>query len=264
MQTSREGETMTVPASWMPSAKMSRVHIHWTGGGHRANATDKKAYHILIESDGNLIRGVRSIKANEPGSGMARASHTLNANSGAIGVSMCCMANSKESPFNAGTAPMTKVQWDTMVEVVAELAKRYGIPVTPQTILTHAEIQPNLGIKQKNKWDVVRLAFDSSVQGHRPVGDRMRREIAAVLDGMASAPTPTGSALPADMKPPRFRVVGVRPSTLNLRDAPNGVKKGALTENTVVEKLSESDGWWQIRTPGGFVGWVFSSFLKPE
>ena len=73
---------MTVPAAWMPAARMSRIHVHWTAGGHRANATDKKSYHILIEGDGKLVRADHSVKANEPGSGMTPASHTLNANSG--------------------------------------------------------------------------------------------------------------------------------------------------------------------------------------
>jgi hypothetical protein len=252
---------MTVPKAWMPAASMERIHIHWTAGGHKANATDKRSYHILIEGDGNLVRADTSIKANEAGSGMRQASHTLNANTGAIGISMCCMAGAVESPFNAGRSPMTKPQWDKMIEVAADLAKRYRIPVTPKTILTHAEVEPNLGIRQRNKWDVVRLAFDSSVKGHAAVGDRLRSQVAAKLDAL----TPDFSGpLPDDMKPPRFRVTGVSPSTLNFRDAPNGEKKGELAEGIIVEKLSESGDWWQVRTTGGFVGWVFSSFLAPE
>jgi hypothetical protein len=252
---------MTVPQTWMPAANMERIHVHWTAGGHKANATDKAHYHILIEGDGNLVRADKSIKANERGSRLSQASHTLNANTGAIGVSMCCMAGATETPFDAGRSPMTQVQWDTMVEVVADLAKRYGIFVTPKTILTHAEVEPNLGIRQRQKWDITRLAFDSSVKGHAAVGDKMRREVAAALDGLL--PRRSGSALPSSMLPPRFRVTGVVPSTLNFRDGPNGVKKGELREGTVVEKLSESDDWWQVRTRGGHVGWVFSSFLSP-
>jgi hypothetical protein len=253
---------MVVPSAWMPAANMSRIHVHWTAGGHKANATDKQSYHILVEADGHLVRADKSIKANEEGSGLVPASHTLNANTGAIGVSMCCMAGAIERPFDAGRSPMTKVQWDTMINVVADLAKRYRIPVTPKTILTHAEVEPNLGIRQRNKWDIVRLAFDPSVQGHRQVGDRMRGEIAVALDRMA--PDSPGTDLPADMMPQRFRVTGVAPSTLTFRDGPNGAKKGELPENTVVEKLSTSGDWWLVRTPAGFVGWVFSSFLTPE
>jgi hypothetical protein len=251
---------MTVPRAWMPAANMQRIHIHWTAGGHNANATDKAHYHILIEGDGELVRADKSIKANERGSRMRRASHTLNANTGAIGVSMCSMAGARERPFNAGRWPMTKAQWDIMVKVVADLAKRYRILVTPKTILTHAEVQPNLGIRQRNKWDITRLAFDASVRGFKAVGDKMRQEVADVLDGNSRW---RGTGIPSSMRAPRYRVDGVSPSTLNFRDAPNGEKKGELRENMVVEKLSEAGDWWEVRTTGGYIGWVYSSFLTP-
>lgn len=250
----------SLPNTWMPAAAMKRVHVHWTGGGHSANATDKNAYHVLIESDGNLVRGNKSIAANAPGSGMTPASHTKNANTGAIGVSICCMLNAVESPFKTGPAPMNKVQWDAMVQVVARLAEKYRIPVTRETILTHAEVQPTLGIKQRNKWDITRLSFDASIVGHRPIGDRMRNEVAVALDGLSPATEP--GVLPPETRLPRFKVRGVKPSTLNVRDAPAGNKIGELSEGTSVERLAMAQAWWQIRTPGGFVGWVSSDFLE--
>jgi hypothetical protein len=250
-----------VPKSWKPKADMKRFHVHWTAGGHKANSTDKAAYHILIEGDGNLVRGDKSMAANAKGAGMKQASRTLNANTGAIGVSMCCMANAKENPFDAGKFPMTEKQWDKMIEVVAELAETYGIMVTPVTVLSHAEVWPNLNIKQKNKWDIVRCAFDSSTLGHREVGDLMRAEIAAVMDrGIPEIPV---DEIPQEMKPPKYRVSGVWPSTLNFRDAPNGKRVGSLPERTVVERLGAVDAWWRVRTRQGFIGWVFSDFLKP-
>jgi SH3-like domain-containing protein len=86
--------------------------------------------------------------------------------------------------------------------------------------------------------------------------------VAALLDqatGWAGQP----ERPPDDMKLPRLRVKGVRPSTLNFRDAPNGEKRGALPENTVVERIALFGNWSQVRTPAGHVGWVFSSFLQP-
>jgi hypothetical protein len=253
---------MAIPKAWMPAAKMSRIHIHWTAGGHTANATDRKSYHILVQKDGSLVRGDHPINANAEGSGLPRASHTLNANSGAIGVSMCCMGGKdvRENPFVAGRFAMSREQWDAMVQVVSELSRRYAIPVTLKTILTHAEVEPNLGIKQRQKWDITRLAFDSSVVGARAVGDRLRREVAAVLD--AASPRDSGG-IPDEMKPPKFRVAGVSPSTLNFRDGPNGTKKGELPEGALVERLNEDGQWWQVRTAAGFVGWVASEFLRP-
>lgn len=251
---------VSIPNAWMPAAAMRRIHVHWTGGGHTANATDKNAYHILVESNGNLVRGNKSIAANAPGSGMTPASHTKDANTGAIGISMCCMLNAVESPFSTGSAPMTKTQWDVMTGAVAILARKYNIPVTRSTILTHAEVQPTLGIAQNNKWDVVRLSFDASVVGHAAVGDRMRREVAVALDALNGS----GSAgpIPDEMKLPRFRVKGVAPSTLSFRDAPGGTKVGELPEGTIVERMAMSQSWSQVRSPGGFVGWVSSDFLQ--
>jgi hypothetical protein len=54
----------------------------------------------------------------------------------------------------------TKAQWDKMIQVVAELARHYRIPITPKTVLTHAEVQSNFGIAQRGKWDITRLPFD--------------------------------------------------------------------------------------------------------
>ncbi len=249
----------TIPDEWMPEVLMERIHLHWTAGHHSASDYERTRYHILVEGDGRLVRGKNSIAGNARGSTSPITSHTLNANTGAIGVSLCCMALAKEVPYTPGPAAMTRAQWVASIAVVAQLASRYRILVTPQTILTHAEVETNLRITQENKWDITRLAFDDSIRGFGPIGDRMRREVAAALDiqsGVASTP-PQHPAL----RLPRYKVRGVAPSTLNFRSAPGGEKVGALAEGTRVERLSISDGWWQVRIAPGFVGWVWSSFL---
>lgn len=171
-----------VPADWMPAAQMNRVIVHWTAGAHRASGLDRSHYHILIEGDGKLIRGIPSIDLNDArGVKPGYAAHTLNCNTGSIGVSLCCMAGAVESPFNAGSAPMTRKQWDTIPPVLADLCRRYSIPVTPSTVLSHAEVQGTLGIKQKGKWDVSRLAFDPSVRGGTACGDLFRGGVLALV-----------------------------------------------------------------------------------
>jgi hypothetical protein len=249
----------SIPSSWMPDAAMKRVHVHWTAGTHTANSTDKNSYHILVEGDGNLVRGDKSIAANAPGApSSGHASHTKNANTGAIGISMCSMTGAIESPFSSGSHPLKEIQWDTMIKAVAQLAKRYDIPVTRQTVLTHAEVQPTLGIKQNNKWDINKLSFTNAFVGHYPIGDEMRRRIAIELDGLNPS---MGGGLSSDLKLPRFRVKGVAPSTLNFRSSPGGDKVGELPENTLVERIAMQQAWWQVRTPKGHVGWVSSDFI---
>lgn len=175
-----EPETL-VPMSWMPWAQMKGIIWHWTAGTHKANAVDKKPYHIIIEGDGKLIRGDYSIKDNEPPAKADRAHHTLNCNTGYIGTSMAGMKDAKESPFSAGPYPITLVQWQTMSKVLADLCLRYGIPVTESTVLSHAEVEKTLGIKQRNKWDVARLPFDSTLIGAKAIGDEMRKEVKKLL-----------------------------------------------------------------------------------
>ena len=160
-----------IPKTWMPNVSMKRIHLHWTAGGHKANSTDKKAYHVLVEGSGKMVRGKFSIADNVNPKPGKYAAHTARANTGAIGVSMCCMAGARERPFNAGSSPMTEEQWDTAIAAIAQLARKYNILVTDETILTHAEVWPTLNIRQKNKWDVTRLAFNDKVQGHRDVRD---------------------------------------------------------------------------------------------
>ncbi|PWE57119.1 N-acetylmuramoyl-L-alanine amidase [Metarhizobium album] len=163
-----------IPADWMPAAKMERIICHWTAGAHKASEFDRQHYHILIEDDGKLIRGIPSIKLNEAPAKAGYAAHTLNCNSGSIGVSLCCMGGSHESPFDPGKYPMTAKQFDVLSSVVAELCRRYGIKITDKTVLSHAEVQGNLGIQQRGKWDFTRLAFDPSVIGARACGDKLR------------------------------------------------------------------------------------------
>ncbi len=246
---------------WMPEAKIQRIHLHWTAGKHQATPYECRHYHILIEGDGTVVRGTYSIANNVQGVRKGRASHTLNANSGAIGVSLCCMMGAKEFPFDPGIAPMTKVQWQVGMKVLAQLAQFYDVPVTPLTILTHAEVGPNLHIMQKEKWDITRLAFDDTVRGYGAVGNLMRREVAIELDKLRGAIT----HLPADqnMQLPKYKVKGVGTSTLAFRRAPNGEKAGALPEGAIVERLAMDDGWWKVRTKAGYVGWVWSSYLVP-
>ena len=55
---------MTVPSNWMPNATIARVILHWTAGAHKATEFDRKHYHLLIEDDGKLIRGIPTIDLN--------------------------------------------------------------------------------------------------------------------------------------------------------------------------------------------------------
>jgi hypothetical protein len=124
---------------------ISRVHWHWTVGWHKANQTDKDHYHAVFEGDGT------EIQSHEWEVVLA---HTKNANSGAIGLSLCGMVKAVERPFNAGPNPITAASLAAMVRRTRALCDMFDIPVSMWSTLSHSEIQPTLGIAQRQKWDI--------------------------------------------------------------------------------------------------------------
>lgn len=171
----------TVPLGWMPVCPMKRIIVHWTAGTHTASANDREHYHVLINGDGLLARGVPTIDKNSGGTHLGYAAHTLNCNSGSIGVSLACMGDAIENPFNSGKWPMTREQWNKLPYVLADLCNRYSIVPDKTHVLSHAEVQSTLGIAQRGKWDISRLSFDPSVIGAHAVGDIFRAATAQLL-----------------------------------------------------------------------------------
>ncbi|GGC94851.1 hypothetical protein GCM10010994_60710 [Chelatococcus reniformis] len=116
-----------VLASWMPTAKMLRIILHWSAGTNKASGLDKSHDHILIESDGNLVRGVPSIDKNDPsGTKSGYAAHTLNCNTGSIGASLCGMSGAVESPFSRDLRDPT---WREEAREVGALAQPGDAPL---------------------------------------------------------------------------------------------------------------------------------------
>lgn len=153
---------------------LHRVHWHWTAGAYGTIAMERRAYNGLIDQYGNRHDGDFRFEAQATYRVGRAASHTLNANTGAIGLSCDAMAGAKERPFSAGSAPLTMDQLWEMCEWTAELCFAYDIPISKYSTLTHAEIEPTLGIKQRWKWDIRWLPDMKAVGGAIEVGDRLR------------------------------------------------------------------------------------------
>lgn len=160
---------------------MQRIILHWTAGGSRASDTDKQHYHRLVEYDGTIVAGTHEVADNIVTSDGDYAAHTRNLNTGSIGVSLCGMRGATEHPFSAGPSPLTEKQWRVAMVLIADLCRQYSIPVTRETVLTHAEVQPTLGVIQRGKWDITRLPFKPDLVGAIPVGDYMRQMVREVL-----------------------------------------------------------------------------------
>jgi hypothetical protein len=183
---------------------MKRIILHWTGGTHTPNGLDLSHYHFVINGAGNVLTGKHPIHANAAPLRAGYAAHTRRANSDSIGIALAAMAGAKERPFNAGRHPITPAQVEALVKLVRKLAKDYGIPVTRQTVLSHAEVQPTLGIKQSGKWDIAWLPGMTGPGDPVKVGDHIRGLVAAQPAKPAPAPVaaPRRPVQPQPAPPP--------------------------------------------------------------
>ena len=168
-----------LPASWLPDAPMKLVVCHWTAGGYDVSDHDLEAYHFVIDGAGVPHRGTFSVLDNvenlvwEPRN---YAAHAKGTNSNSIGISVCCMKDAIEEPFDPGEAPMLESQWDVMVAAIAQMCLRYNIEVTPKTVLGHGEVQENLGNPQDGKWDPMCLPWQPELSKEE-VGELLRSQV---------------------------------------------------------------------------------------
>lgn len=176
--------------------------MHWTAGGLKANATDRKHYARIIEGDGKIVWGVHPIEVNahplaKPNDTSTYYAHTRRFNTDAIGVAVAGMRSAKERPFSPGPSPINDVQIEVLIDQVASLCRQYNIPVTRETVYTHAEVERTHGVKQNGKWDIMWLPGMATAQDPIFVGDILRDRIRAKLRGESHPhePKPTTSGL---------------------------------------------------------------------
>lgn len=192
-----------------------KITLHWTAGTNTASDLDKQHYHYIVDADGTISSGVHTPEDNKNCSDGNYAAHVLNCNNYNIGVAMAGMYGAVESPLYVGKYPITKTQMQAAATLVAKLADKYGVPVEPTRILTHAEIQPNLGVRQKGKWDVTVLPWDGTVTGHAAVGNYFRSLVAeALIDGTGGVST-VAPAATAGNRPLLYR--GIASATTHVK-----------------------------------------------
>lgn len=138
---------------------MKKIIIHWTAGGYVPTDYEKQFYHFLVDSLGKIHLGKFKPEDNENCYDGKYAAHCGGGNTGAIGVSMCGMANFKNKD-NQGEFPLTRTQFEACMKLCAELAKKYAIKITPDTVMTHYEFgQKNPKTTSYGKIDIVFLPF---------------------------------------------------------------------------------------------------------
>lgn len=117
---------------------MKRIIIHWTAGTYYPSEFERKFYHFLVDKNGKIYNGVFKPEDNEVCKIGKYAAHTGGGNTGSIGVAMCAMAGFKDSK-NVGKYPISKIQFESTMDLCAKLAKKYNIQITPQNVMTHYE-----------------------------------------------------------------------------------------------------------------------------
>jgi hypothetical protein len=170
---------------------MKRIIIHWTAGGYIPSKNDLAHYHFVVDGNGVVINGALPVEANKAPIRGEYAAHTLNCNTDSIGVAIAAMAGAQERPFNAGRAPIKEVQIDALAKLVAGLCKQYGIPVTRETVLSHAEVQPTLKIRQRGKWDISWLPSLAAPIDPVAAGDMLRSRVSSAMAPKKAPPAPS-------------------------------------------------------------------------
>jgi len=183
---------------------MKRIIWHWSAGLHTPSNLDREHYHFIIDGEGKVHPGKWPVAANEKPVKGQYAAHTLNCNTGSIGIAVAAMAGAVERPFDAGRFPITQKQVTALVELARDLGKQYGIPVTPETMLSHAEVQPVLGIKHRGKWDITWLPGMAIPGDPVAVGNKLRAMVKAPT-AKPAAPQPMPKPVVAPETPVRAR-----------------------------------------------------------
>jgi hypothetical protein len=172
-KTERDKKITEIDDLFDPSG-LHRIHIHWTAGAYGDIALERKHYHTIVLEDGRVVYGTHKPEANANIRDGRYAAHTRACNTGAIGIACDAMGGAKESPFDPGQYPLTWKQLRGLAIEVANLCDTYDIPVSRYSVLTHAEVEPTLGVKQRWKWDITWLPDMSRPGDPIEVGDLIR------------------------------------------------------------------------------------------
>ena len=151
-----------------------KITIHHTAGNYQANATDKKAYHYLIDDKGKVTKGIHTIADNINCKDNKYAAHCGGNNTKNIGVAFCGNLHFSEKDLKSHT-PLTRVQLEAGFKLLAELSIKYGIPVTAQGIFTHYEYDKKKK-KPEGKIDLIYLPPFPNVKINE-VGDFIRGKV---------------------------------------------------------------------------------------
>ena len=146
-----------------------------------ASNEDKVHYHLIVERDGRLVLGYKTIADNDSTSDGNYAAHTRMFNTKSIGVALAGMDGSVERPFNPGPTPITHSQYEIGCRAIAELCHHYHIDVTERNVLNHGEVETKTNVPQRGKWDVMVFPWAPAMSWEQ-VGEKFRSRVRYYLE----------------------------------------------------------------------------------
>lgn len=168
------------------SSGLHRIIWHWSASTYEVTPSVLSHYNDVFDYKGNHYEGAARAEhqANYDWRNGIGVSHTRNCNTGAIGLSVSAMHGARGWPsLEWGNFPLTWEGIDAMLERTAEYSQVFNIPITPWSIMSHAEVEDTLGIPQKNKWDFMVLPGYTKVKNAREVGDELRYRLWSLSNG---------------------------------------------------------------------------------
>ena len=155
------------------------IVAHWTGGGPRANSTDRKAYHAIAEHDGDIVAGIpfeRNFRSPLPS---GYAAHTGGFNTGRAGFAWAGMAG-YTGRRGSETSAITEIAFEAGCEFLAVLCRAWALlPMNPDDLCTHLEVwtvHQVRGKRNHEKTDIEYLPFRPDL-GRDEVGPYLRSRV---------------------------------------------------------------------------------------
>ena len=154
----------------------TKIVLHWTAGKYEPNSTDLEHYHFLFDNEGKEYKGKYKPEDNLDCSDGVYAHHTGGGNTGGIGISLCGMFGYK-SPQSVGNYPITEKQFEAACKKMAELCKKYNIPIKDTNVFTHKEFgDKHIETSSYGKIDINYLPFKPEKKPNE-IGNYMRSKV---------------------------------------------------------------------------------------
>lgn len=171
-------EWPTVPTLAELPAPPKRVILHWTAGRYVASTDERTHYHYLAQSDGQIVSGVpvaNNMRQLARGS-VDYAAHTRGFNSFSVGMAACGMMGAIQGG-DLGRFPLLEGQVKSLCRFAGYCCRLWDLPVTQDTVFTHAEAPRLHGVSQAGKWDIDVLPWLPDLTPEQ-VGQWLRAQVA--------------------------------------------------------------------------------------